>query len=90
MTPPLPAWTRSEEAQSLLASIRRDPPQRDLRTGTFERAYPPFRVDARVKRLRALYRAAEPEVDSPEWVEWLRADEMVVVGVVVAEMEIAA
>ena len=87
---PLPPWALTPEALALLASIRRDPPQRDLRTGTFERSYPPFRVDARVKRLRALYRAAEPEVDSAEWVAWLKADEQAVIAAALAEMEIAA
>ena len=65
-------WTQTAEAAHLLDSCARKAPRRVTRTYRFSETatfYDPS--DPRVGKLRRLYRASEPKLDTPEWAEWL-------------------
>jgi hypothetical protein len=66
-------------ARHLITAIANNPPARCLETGTFNRPASYFVPDPRLNQLRAMWKAAEPEVDTPEWRAWLRADPETVV-----------
>ena len=66
-------WTAMPKAAAILASCAANPPRRQTfryRFGETDTRY----VGERVKRLRQLYRNAQPEIDTPAWREWLRLD----------------
>ncbi len=86
-------WTALPQAATLLADCRRRPPQRDHRTSTFEQPRPYYRADdPRLRKLRSIYRAAEPDAWTPEWSAWLRLDPQAAVreAVEAAEQQVAA
>ena len=66
-------WTRLPEATRLLASCAADPPPIRAFAYRFQEIEHRF-VGRRVARLRRLYRAAEPAIDTRAWREWLRWD----------------
>lgn len=78
MTAHLPvraAWTDLPDAARALDSCRRNPPRRDMRTADGNGAFPKYRRDdGRVRKLRQIYKAAEPPIDTPAWREWLALD----------------
>jgi hypothetical protein len=67
-------WRDGAEAAALLAACAVRPPVSAVfayRWGDCEMRY----VGRRVRRLRSLYRRAEPPVDTQAWRAWLDADE---------------
>ena len=66
-------WTRSPEAAHLLASCAADPPPLRAFACRFQEIEQRF-VGRRVRRLRRIYLAAEPPIDTPDWRRWLALD----------------
>ena len=66
-------WTRLPEAAMLLASCSADPPPMRAFVFRFQEIDLRF-VGRRVRRLRRLYRTAEPAIDTPDWQVWLALD----------------
>lgn len=76
-------WTQTREARAILASISADPPAQQTFGYRFNETETRY-VGERVKRLRVLWRKAEPVVDSPEWQAWLDAEPGRVIAAAVA------
>jgi hypothetical protein len=76
--PPARDWRAGAEAAALLAACAARPPALAVfayRWGDCETRF----VGRRVRRLRSLYRQAEPPADTPAWRAWLENDEQVAI-----------
>ena len=82
--PPGRDWRAGAEAAALLAACAARPPALAVfvyRWGDCETRH----VGRRVRRLRSLYRQAEPPVDTPAWRAWLENDEQVAIADAIAQ-----
>ena len=65
------SWTDLPEAAALLASLREHPPRQRLVVYRFQETGLRF-TGRRVRRLARIYRMAQPQIDTPQWRDWLR------------------
>lgn len=85
-TIPRPLWTSEPKAAAILASCALNPPATRVfsyRFGETQERY----IGERVKRLRQLYKNAQPPVDTPEWSTWLTLTPQHAIGEAVADGE---